>query len=223
MLNQSEWNNLHKQGRFRPRYPEDDIVRWVFQNFERGKNLKILDDGCGAGRHVMFLAENGYVPYGIDYSLEGVKYTKSLLAAANRVDLAKNIINASCDKLPFEDGSFDGVISFGVLYYLEEDGIKDAVNEIVRVLKPGGKAVVVVRSTEDYRCTKGSDNNSNIINDNNDAHSAKAENGMRLHFFTVEEINMLFKDFSEIEINRIIRTHDHGTICCNDFIVTLSK
>ena len=30
--NQNEWNKLHAQDKFRPKYPEDDIVRWLFSN-----------------------------------------------------------------------------------------------------------------------------------------------------------------------------------------------
>ena len=32
MLNQNQWNKMHAENRFRPKYPEDDVVRWLFSN-----------------------------------------------------------------------------------------------------------------------------------------------------------------------------------------------
>ncbi len=63
MINNNEWNSLHRESRFRPRYPEDDVVRWLFSNISKGG--MVLDDGCGAGRHIKLLVENGYIPYGL--------------------------------------------------------------------------------------------------------------------------------------------------------------
>ena len=222
MINQDEWNALHSEKRFRPKYPEDDIVRWLFSNVPR--NSKVLDDGCGAGRHIILLAENGYIPFGIDYSNNGVEYTKQLLNINNHDEYIDNVFVASCDDLPFEDCFFDGLISYGVLYYLEDRDIKKAVDEIYRVLKKNGKTVVVVRSTEDYR------NNTNLINTTQNIISIKdknlsgnAENGMSEHFFTRTEIENLFSDFSSLTIDRIIRTHNNEEICDNDYIIFAEK
>lgn len=220
MLNQNQWNKMHAENRFRPKYPEDDVVRWLFSNMS--SNSKILDDGCGAGRHIMLLAENGYIPYGIDYSLNGVEYTRKLLTDNGYVDFAKNIQVSSCDKLPFSDSFFDGIISFGVFYYLEENSIKKAIDEAFRTLKSGGKMITVVRNQDDYRY-KTYSNNENRIAVDDDKLSGNAENGMSEHFFTKSEIKDLFKSFSKLSIERIIRTHNNESICDNDFIVFAEK
>lgn len=221
MLNQIEWNALHSEKRFRPRYPEDDIVRWLFSNMS--PNAVVLDDGCGAGRHVILLAENGYVPYGIDYSENGVKYTRELLTECNYEKYTDNITVASCDELPYEDDFFDGLISFGVLYYLDDSKIGAAVNEIYRVLKKGGKAIVVVRSKEDYRYIPDDNIQSNTINVDDDSLSGNAENGMAEHFFSREEIVDLFQAFGCLTIDRIIRTHNNESVCDNDYIIFAEK
>jgi len=46
---------------------------------------------------------------------------------------------------------------------------------------------------------------------------------MREHFFTKEEVMVLFKDFSDISVERIVRTYNDETICDNDYIVLLKK
>ena len=56
-----KWGELHKQPRFRPQYPSESVVKFLFTEFpndlEERKNLKILDIGCGGGRHVKLFAE----------------------------------------------------------------------------------------------------------------------------------------------------------------------
>lgn len=66
------WTNLHKESRYRPKYPSETVVQYVFRNFERCGSEKVLDLGCGAGRHIFFMAAEGIIPYGLDYSSEGV-------------------------------------------------------------------------------------------------------------------------------------------------------
>ena len=183
-INQNKWTELHTQDRYHPKYPAEEVVQFVFHNFMRDGKTKILDAGCGAGRHVMFMAQEHLVPYGVDYSKTGVEYTKNLLNLNGFTDYTDNIKCSSVTSLPFEDNSFDGVISYGVLYYLHEDEIKEAVSEMKRVLKNDGKIFVVVRSTEDYRYIEHSQSNEVVIDDNDKSHAAFSENGMHMYFFT---------------------------------------
>ena len=219
MSNKSQWIEMHKNNRFRPKYPEPEIVRWLFKNLESGS--LVLDDGCGAGRHIKLLAENGYIPYGIDYSDSGIDYTKSLLSEYGYSQFIENLVVGSCDCLPFENEKFNGVISYGVLYYLENEAIKKAVDEIYRVLKPGGTTVVVVRSHEDYRNASIEDKGYISVSDSK--LSANAENGMHEHFFSRQEIVELFSQFKDVSIERIIRTYQNESICDNDFLIIASK
>lgn len=40
------WTNLHKESRYRPKYPSETVVQYVFRNFERCGSEKVLDLGC---------------------------------------------------------------------------------------------------------------------------------------------------------------------------------
>ena len=191
MRNQKKWNEMHNQKRFRPKYPEDDVVRWLFSNYAEAKNCRILDDGCGAGRHIMLLADNGFEPYGVDYSENGIKYTKELLDQNGYQHYTDNLIQCSCESLPYETDFFDGVISFGVLSYLSAEGVKNSIDEIHRVLKKSGKTIVVLRNKDDYRY-KGENTEIDI---HNTELSGYQENGMQQHFVTKEELIELFHDF----------------------------
>lgn len=228
LKNQRLWRELHKEGRHRPKYPREDVIRFVFKNFSRDGSEKILDLGCGAGRHVIFMASEGILPYGLDFSDSGVEYTKSMLVEMGSPEYAENIKVGSAADIPFSDEMFDGLICIGVLYYMNVSDIKRAVHEIYRVLRSGGKALILIRSTDDYRCKSSSavpteERNTFIIHEGDASRSASCEDGMLMHFFEKEEIQELFQDFSSIVIDRVTVTHDNGTYADDDYLVICTK
>ena len=46
-VNRKEWIALHQNKRYRPKYPSETVVQFVFRNFERNGITKVLDLGCG--------------------------------------------------------------------------------------------------------------------------------------------------------------------------------
>lgn len=227
-VNRDQWIELHAEKRYRPKYPSETVVQYVFRNFERNGKTKVLDLGCGAGRHVLFMGKENLVPYGLDFSDEGIKHTKELLKENNLACFEENMKVGSLEEIPFDDNLFDGIVCYGVLYYLPLPAIKQAINEIKRVLKPSGKVLLVVRTTEDYRyhlsnSTPTDEPRTCIIMEEDSGKCAHSENGMLMHFFTKEEISELFVDFTELQINTITETHSNGTFCDSNFIVTAVK
>lgn len=96
---------------------------------------RLLDCGCGTGHNLGLLGEFGHAT-GFDLTWTG------LSIARNRG--ASRIVRAGVGDVPFPDSSFDAVTSFDVLYCLETDLERRAVQEMWRVLKPGGGLVVNV-------------------------------------------------------------------------------
>ncbi len=99
---------------------------------------RVLDLGCGAGTDTLVAAQmvgpKGHVT-GIDMTPEMLAKARS---AAEEMGLANvELVEGEAEKLPFEDETFDVVISNGVIDLVPD---KDAVfSEIFRVLKPGGR------------------------------------------------------------------------------------
>lgn len=216
------WVQLHKESRFRPKYPSEVIVQFLFRNFKDRKNSKILDLGCGAGRHLIFLAKEGVETYGIDYSQEGVNHA---IKEIKEIKLKANICVGDIQKLPYEDMFFDGVISYGVLYYLKYESIKKAIDEVFRILKKGGKAIFVVRNINDFRCGNGDEieKNTFILKTMDRESPSFNENGMVMHFFDKSEITELFSRFEEVEINEITETHNEMKEKDSNYIITVRK
>lgn len=220
MTHKDKWLLMHSDKKHQPVYPSDVVVKFVFKNL--AKNARVLDLGCGAGRHVKFLAENGFEAYGADYSQNGIECSKDLL---QRYDLKADLRVSSVDDLDFEDEFFDGVICFGVLYYNDIKTIEKASLEIYRVLKKQGKAFVVLRSLDDYRYKLSSKKNKYeaLIEEKNPKRSAFSEDGMKNYFVDEKEIKRIFEPFLECEINLMQISFENNTISDSDFLITLVK
>ncbi|HEG0497562.1 TPA: class I SAM-dependent methyltransferase [Campylobacter jejuni] len=217
---QEKWHELHADKRHQPHYPSNDLVSFVFRNFKLGD--KILDLGCGAGRHVKFLAENGFKAYGVDYSENGIKATQKLLKTYN---LQADLKVSSADNIPYEDKSFDGLLCYGVLYYNSKEVIEKAAKEIYRVLKQDSIAYIVVRNMDDYRYknNKKISKYEVIIQESDKNRSASCEDGMQMYFFDKDEVKRVFKDFKTIEINRLRISYTNDTFADDDFLIISKK
>jgi len=93
----------------------------------------VLENGCGVGMYVEHLAKSGGRIFGLEYDFE---------RAAEAGQRSPGIINAAGENLPYPSASFDLILSHEVLEHVADDGL--AAREIVRVLKPGGRAVIFV-------------------------------------------------------------------------------
>ena len=106
-------------------------------NFEKFNNKKLLNIGCGTGVEAnLFLCNSSVDITAIDIANEAIKNTKKIMNTHKRGEA----IRTTAEKMPFEDNSFDIVYSSGVIHHAES--IENCVNEIYRVLRPGGVAYI---------------------------------------------------------------------------------
>jgi ubiquinone/menaquinone biosynthesis C-methylase UbiE len=104
---------------------------------ELSEGDKVLDVACGPGNFTRaFAAEDEGLVVGIDAS-------SAMLARAVHETRAENVayVRGDASAMPFSDGSFDGICCFAALYLIEEPF--DAIDEIVRVLAPGGRVALL--------------------------------------------------------------------------------
>lgn len=111
-----------------------------FADFKSGKDKKVLEVGVGAATDFLQWAKNGAELYGIDLTPEAVSHAKNRLQLYNLA--AKEIKVSDAENLPFQDNFFDIVYSWGVIHHSPDT--PKALSEIIRVLKPGGKAKLMV-------------------------------------------------------------------------------
>jgi SAM-dependent methyltransferase len=104
---------------------------------------RLLDLGCGAGRHAFEAARRGARVVALDADLGELKDVAALFAAlAEEAPLVASTAGADALRLPFPDATFDRIVAAEVLEHIEGDG--DALAELARVLRPGGTIAVTV-------------------------------------------------------------------------------
>ncbi len=126
----------------------EPLTLWGLTKVKIASGDVILDVGCGGGKTVKRLAQQapqGKV-FGIDYSADMVEYSKKVnkkLVGQNRVQ----IVEGSVERMSFPNDFFDLVTAFETYYFWPS--FCDALEEIKRVLKPGGKLILVNDMVQD--------------------------------------------------------------------------
>ena len=100
---------------------------------------RILDLGCGNGRHLVYFGKAGYQVYGSDLSDWGLKAASRWLGEE---EISSRLALADMQVLPFANASFDAILSFRVLQYNLFADIRATFLEIERVLRPDGLLVM---------------------------------------------------------------------------------
>ena len=112
-----------------------------------GAGTKVIDVGCGAGRHTFEAYRRGADVIGFDQSVTDLNDVDEILQAMKDKGEAPASATAQAVKgdaldLPYADGSFDCVIASEILEHVPADD--QAISELVRVLKPGGSLAITV-------------------------------------------------------------------------------
>ena len=118
-----------------------------FDRLAIGAGDRVLDLGCGAGRHAFECYRRGARVVALDHSATDVAQVADMLAAMREagetIEGASAVaVRADAHRLPFPDGVFDVVILSEVLEHIPDD--RSAIAEANRVLRPGGTLAVTV-------------------------------------------------------------------------------
>lgn len=107
--------------------------------FDRHTGKKVLEVGAGMGTDLAQFARNGAITTDLDLSAGHLAHAKRNFALRG---LSGEFVHGDGEELPFPDNSFDVVYSNGVIHHTP-DTIGVA-RDMLRVLKPGGKAIIMV-------------------------------------------------------------------------------
>ena len=118
---------------------EPYAVSEAIHGYSTAKDLKVLDIGCGNGYVLYQYARHGAHVTGVDLTKTAVELSRKRFALTG---LLGQFVEVDGNKLPFPDGDFDIVCSMGVLHHISDP--RPMVDEIFRVLKPGGRLIVML-------------------------------------------------------------------------------
>lgn len=103
---------------------------------------RVLEVGPGAGGHSALLASYGAKVTSVDITWSRARSTQAKFRLMGERAQSCHAAQSDAENLPFADGCFDMVYSNGVLHHTEDTG--RAIDEVYRVLKPGGQAVILL-------------------------------------------------------------------------------
>ena len=198
------WETLHRQQRHQLRWPSEHVVRFLAGTEHVGS---ALDIGCGAGRHVRLLRDYTHSISCCDTSETGLTWCRLNTGVSGQT--------ASMTALPYDAGTFDTVISYGVFYYGGMIDHQKAVDEMFRVLKPGGRGFVCVRTSRDWR-TKQMQAGRFVC-------AGEPEHEMLLTFLHEADIINMYRRFRFVDYE-LTKTTSHGRKRMDsDWLITVSK
>ena len=156
---------------------------------------RVLDAGCGAGRHVGYLAREGFHVYGIDRLESAVLKTKALLAA-ERLEANVQLLDLR-NPLPFPDDHFGFVLSTRAVHHMPCQEVDRAIRELVRVLAPRGYMFLQIPMLEDdvdfLRRGGSPEWRVHFIDEHTVLPETGEEAGVPHHYFTQSELTQLFR------------------------------
>jgi ubiquinone/menaquinone biosynthesis C-methylase UbiE len=128
--------NIRITGRDSFYFAEDKVRKLI--SFEQNANYRVLDLGCGDGLSAVYFSR--YFP---NWKIDGVDISeRSIVVAKGRHIPNTNFICSNAGHINFEDGAFDIVFTAGMLHHVPEIERPSIINEIYRLLKPGGRLYV---------------------------------------------------------------------------------
>ncbi|HOJ01076.1 MAG TPA: class I SAM-dependent methyltransferase [Anaerolineaceae bacterium] len=143
---------------------------------------RILDLGCGNGRHLVYFGKAGYEVYGSDLSGWGLQAASTWL---RKESIPSRLSLADMQVLPFKDESFDAIISFRVIQHNLFADIQATFKELERILRKDGLFIgdVLKYDPESDRFKEWE-----MVEPNTFVPRSGTEKGMPHHAFTKKEV-----------------------------------
>jgi SAM-dependent methyltransferase len=159
-------------------------ARHAAADFHAAGAHTVLELGAGHGRDALFFAREGFTVHATDFSATALGQLTAGARESGISDRVTTTVHDVRDPLPLPDASVDAVFAHMLLCMaLSTREIQAAVDEIARVLRPGGLLVYTVRHTGDAHYGAGISHGDNIYE----------HGGFAVHFFDADLIHHLAK------------------------------
>tara|TARA_B100001250_G_C19802930_1_gene791930 strand:- start:82 stop:774 length:693 start_codon:yes stop_codon:yes gene_type:complete len=213
--NLQNWNNSYENKDNFLFVPNEEVVRFIskyiqkrvginnFKIIDNKKDKKILDFGCGIGRHIIYGLEMGLDMYGFDLSDVAIKECLNWIKEKKLVASNDKILSANANNLPWDDNFFQYGISHAVLDSMTFDNARLGCKELNRVLEKDSLFYCDLISGDD------SNHNSNFSGE--EIIKTDHEYNTIQNYYNYEKICLLIKDFFSIEDIVLVKKKDIQT------------
>lgn len=198
------WNDFYKEKPHQKKEP-DRACEFLHNYFQKQRVKKILDLGCGDGRHILHFTRLGYQVFGLDLAFWGMRRTKEQLSEAC---FSQFLALGDIQSLPFQENNFDAIFSIHVVHHNILQAIEETFNEVWRVLGEGGLFYTTLARYHENHRRKSS---SREIETRTFVPLEGHEAGLPHHLFTLEEVfnltrqwKMLLMETTDDDLYRVL-------------------
>ncbi|OGW84144.1 MAG: hypothetical protein A2987_00300 [Omnitrophica bacterium RIFCSPLOWO2_01_FULL_45_10] len=214
-INREKWDKIfmisRQSGKYN-KYPAEHIVVFMAKNYYKAPSrdkIRVLEIGCGSGCNLRYLCEEGFKVYGIDHSIEATELSVEYLKNS---DCTAEISVQCATSLSYEDNFFNVCLDNNSIHCNTSHDIGSIFNEILRVLKPGGKFFGIMASDECDEFGKGKKIDPLTF----DFSQVKTFRGQFdgfpiIHFFSKKELEELGSRFSYYQLEHNLYTLETGS------------
>lgn len=205
----TEWDRSYENRDNFVFYPHEEVIRFFakyirkrigpneFRDISPIQISRVLDLGCGIGRHVIYCHEMGFDGYGIDLSSTAIQVAREWAAKEGLPEPEKRILQGDIRQLPWGDGFFPYAVSHGVLDSMPFEVARTACLELARVMPAGGLFYCDLISGDDSRHAREF-SGEEVVN-------MEHEKGTIQLYFNLAKIQSLIDGVFEIEECNLIR------------------
>jgi len=194
------------------RWPHENVVGFIERNREALRGRPVLDNGCGAGRHSIYMAQRGIRALGIDVPRVAIQHAR---VWAEREAPSACFLVADSAALPLSDASMAGLISWEAMYYGDDKHVRRCVREALRVLQPGAPFLLLLKSKQDFRFERF---------ERVSANTCASEQGLMMSCFDRDELAELLRPGAvEVAIETLAHSLHDGRDMVWNFSITGHK
>lgn len=151
------WQELWHDPEIRKRWeamPPLPQVEDMAERLQAEGQARVLDIGCGLGRHAVYLAARGFDVTATDVASSAIEKCTENLA---RAGLAATMVEAEMTEFPWPDAYFAGVVASNVIHHADLSTLRRIIASITRVLVDGGYFVWTTPTPQHFACGRGSE------------------------------------------------------------------
>jgi SAM-dependent methyltransferase len=222
-----EWDQSYRRHENTLFYPSEEVIRFVNRYIRRrvgpdvftkefDQRPKVLDIGCGAGRHLAYLWENGFHPIGIELSTVACDQAIALMESKGAPPTEYEIINLSTDDATIADNSIDYAVSVSAIDSMPTANATEVVAKTFASLKPGALFYVDLISVD--RMRDGVD-----LGDYDQTINELHERGTVQSYYDEAKIRRVFSGFEVMRLETITRADQSGVVADKRWHIVLRK
>jgi ubiquinone/menaquinone biosynthesis C-methylase UbiE len=213
------WEKIY-QSRELGKYPPEELIRFMAKNYYPTKNrkkIKVLEIGFASGANIWFLAREGFNVYGIDGAPSAIKVTESRL---KKEKLKAKLVQGDFAHLPWLDNYFDAVVDVAGLQHNGRKDSEEMIEEVYRVLKPGGRHFSLTAKNDCWGNKKGIKLDRTTCKN---VTEGPFKNLGVTRFADAKELKLLYRKFKNINLETSMRTVEGGKRKISHWILTCQK